>query len=437
MPWNLPAGVVDRRGASGIFISYRRDDAPGHVIALMDPLHARFDAAHIFKDTDSIPPGRDFVEEVKRQLGSCAVMLAVIGREWLTIQHPRHGGRRLDDPEDLVRLEVSTALAMRDVLVVPVLVDGAAMPSEDDLPPDLKPLARRNNVELTNRSWKKDTEHLFDVIERAIAATIPHPLWKRASAYSVHVLVMMVLVLGAVLAVREGTEWFASSPVDTKAPSPADPGSTVPGVPINKPAAPEPKASGNPTPETPPPADKPISTTGTDSAPKTTPRRPSPTPASGSKEPAAHPPSPIATGGPRANGETGLPPETERPRPTNVPRQNETGDRDGILAALERFRQAYNAKNAQAVSAVYPDVRTDRMFRDMQDCARVTLTFGDPLVNVLSATAARVQVPATYGCRPSTAQREMVSQETDEYFFERRGGAWVIESRLARVDSKK
>jgi hypothetical protein len=129
---------------------------------------------------------------------------------------------------------------------------------------------------------------------------------------------------------------------------------------------------------------------------------------------------------------------TDRSPAGIVPHQNDAKDRAGILDVLERFRLAYTAKNEQGVSAVYPDVRTDRMFRDMRDCARVSLVFGEARVNVLSPSEAQVRVPATYGCSPTTAERPMVSpQETDVYMFARRSGVWVIESRLTPVDRKK
>ena len=85
--------------ASGrIFISYRREDTGVHLLALVPPLRDRFGADRIFKDTDSIRAGDDFVEALRRELASCSVMLVVIGRGWLTIQDSRLGSRRLDNP---------------------------------------------------------------------------------------------------------------------------------------------------------------------------------------------------------------------------------------------------------------------------------------------------------------------------------------------------
>src|ERR671915_2146053 len=95
--------------SSRIFISYRREDSAGHVLALLPALRSQFGADRIFKDTDNIPPGVDFVKFIKRELESCSVLLAIIGREWLTIQDPRLKRPRLQNPDDFLRVEVGTA----------------------------------------------------------------------------------------------------------------------------------------------------------------------------------------------------------------------------------------------------------------------------------------------------------------------------------------
>ena len=171
-PFTLESQAAHEMGrARGrIFISYRRDDSSGHVLALLQPLHDRFGADRIFKDTDSIKPGQDFVDVLKRELASCSVMLVIIGREWLTITDPRLKTRRLDDPQDFLRMEVATALKDEHVLVVPVLVARAKMPSADELPEELHQLARRNAIELTDSHWKTDVNDLIGVIEKAIDA---------------------------------------------------------------------------------------------------------------------------------------------------------------------------------------------------------------------------------------------------------------------------
>src|SRR6185436_8507640 len=95
-----------------------------------------------------------------------------IGREWAGARDMT-GSRRLDEPFDFVRLEIAAALARPNVLVVPVLVEGAAMPSAADLPENLKPLMRRHAVSIRDETWDSDVERLVNVIESAISMRDP------------------------------------------------------------------------------------------------------------------------------------------------------------------------------------------------------------------------------------------------------------------------
>jgi hypothetical protein len=159
---------ADSTLASRIFVSYRREDTAGHVLALIPRLREHFGADRVFKDTDSIAPGQDFVATIKKELESCSVLLAIIGKEWLTIQDVRNNRRRLDDPDDFLRLEVGTALNNQNILVIPVLVGRAAMPPVEQLPPDLANLARRNAIELSDIRWESDLDRLVKAIEQAL-----------------------------------------------------------------------------------------------------------------------------------------------------------------------------------------------------------------------------------------------------------------------------
>src|SRR5574341_1955028 len=125
---------------AGIFISYRREDTAGHAGRLFDRLRARFGRERVFMDVEGIEAGADFVEAIEGAVGSCDVLLAMIGKEWLRCTD-RSGRRRLDDPHDFIRLETAAAFR-RKVRVIPVLVEDADIPGPDDLPEDLKPLAR-------------------------------------------------------------------------------------------------------------------------------------------------------------------------------------------------------------------------------------------------------------------------------------------------------
>src|SRR6185369_8101255 len=128
---------------SGIFVSYRREDAAGHAGRLFDRLVSHFGRDRIFMDVDAIEPGQDFVTVIENAVGSCEILIAVIGKDWLS-STGRTG--RLNNPNDFVRLEIGTALS-RDVRVIPVLVERASMPKPEDLPEDLVKLTRRNAVE--------------------------------------------------------------------------------------------------------------------------------------------------------------------------------------------------------------------------------------------------------------------------------------------------
>ena len=139
-----------------IFVSYRRKDSAGHAGRLFDRLREHFGAARVFRDVDQLKGGDDFVEALARAVDSCDVFILVIGRDWLDARN-EGGQRRLDDPQDFIRLEVETALR-RKVLLLPVLVEGAAMPEPSDLPEALSPLARRQAIELSEHRWDFDVQ---------------------------------------------------------------------------------------------------------------------------------------------------------------------------------------------------------------------------------------------------------------------------------------
>jgi TIR domain/WD domain, G-beta repeat len=147
-----------------IFVSYRRTDAPGHAGRLYDRLVDRFGKTSVFMDLDSTEPGADFVEVIEQTIGSCDALMAVIGRNWLAAE--QGGRRRLDDPEDYVRLEIANALKRR-IRVVPVLVAGGQMPLAADLPEDLRPLARRHAIELSENAWAAQVNQLLDALAPA------------------------------------------------------------------------------------------------------------------------------------------------------------------------------------------------------------------------------------------------------------------------------
>ncbi len=146
-----------------IFISYRRDDSASQAGRLYDRLEGHFGQGQVFMDVDAIKPGVNFVETVQQAIGECDGLVAVIGRDWLQVSDAT-GARRLDDPTDLVRLEIATALE-RGIPVIPVLVQGAQMPRSTDLPDGLKELASRNALELSDARFRADVERLIEALE--------------------------------------------------------------------------------------------------------------------------------------------------------------------------------------------------------------------------------------------------------------------------------
>lgn len=157
-----------------MFISYRRDDSAGYAGRLFDYLSAHFGAANVFMDIDTIQPGEDFRKVVSMAVGSCDVVLVMIGKQWAGIVDAQ-GQRRLEDPRDWVRMEISAALANRRVRVIPVLVRDAAMPGEHELPEGLKELAWRNAIELSDSRFQHDVRKLIGVIERIAPKTPAQP----------------------------------------------------------------------------------------------------------------------------------------------------------------------------------------------------------------------------------------------------------------------
>jgi hypothetical protein len=156
-----------------IFVNYRRSDSEGESGRLFDDLTSHFGAESIFMDVAAIEPGRDFRKAIDQSVAACSVLLAVIGREWLEAKDAA-GDRRLEDPNDFVRIELASALR-RDIPVVPVLVRGAKMPHADQLPDDLKDLAYRNAVELTHARWKSDVQVLIRALGPYVDLAGPGP----------------------------------------------------------------------------------------------------------------------------------------------------------------------------------------------------------------------------------------------------------------------
>ena len=153
-----------RPGRLRIFLNYRREDSSGHAGRLYDDLAERFGVGEVFMDIDKIEPGLPFDDVIEHALDRCDVVLALIGRQWLTIADAG-GRRRLEDPDDFCRLELEEALA-RGARLIPLRVQGAEMPGSAELPESLRGLARRQGMELSDTRWRHDVESLINVLER-------------------------------------------------------------------------------------------------------------------------------------------------------------------------------------------------------------------------------------------------------------------------------
>ena len=239
-----------------IFINYRRGDEPGFTQALLGRLEQAFPADRLFIDVDSIPPGEDFVRMLESQVAQCDALLAVIGHGWLNATDER-GSRRLDDPNDFVRIEIESALK-QGKRVIPVLVHEARMPRPDELPEAIRPLATRNAVRLTHERFRADTQGLVKALQQTfedadalrqtqVAATSAHvharlgrlegtPKWSASRRASVALgALAVIMVAGAVLLWIKNTATPSSTP-QTAAIETTPPASASPAIPVAVPA---------------------------------------------------------------------------------------------------------------------------------------------------------------------------------------------------------
>ena len=193
---------------TGIFISYRREDSSGYAGRIFDRLREAFGKDRVFMDVSAIEPGVDFVEAIDHAVGSCAALIVVIGKKWLTCTDAA-GRRRLDDPQDFIRLETATALR-RNIRVIPVLVQDAPMPRDEDLPEELKKLARRQATEIGDTHWDTDMEQLIGTLhgllgttpaprEKTIPTAVPERTAEKPSRTKSMVKVVGLMIAGAIV----------------------------------------------------------------------------------------------------------------------------------------------------------------------------------------------------------------------------------------------
>ncbi len=160
-----------------IFISYRRDDAAGYAGRLEDSIERRLGRGVAFRDVGDIAPGQDFAQAIHAGLAGARAVLVLIGPRWAGGDTP--GSRRIDRDDDFVRLEVQAALTT-GAKVVPVLLPGTDMPTEDELPPPLKALVRHQALALDDTHWDAEIERLLAGL--GLSPSPAHGPWLRRAA---------------------------------------------------------------------------------------------------------------------------------------------------------------------------------------------------------------------------------------------------------------
>jgi TIR domain-containing protein len=185
-----------------IFISYRRSDSRTFVGRVYDQLVREFGPSNIFRDVDDIPPGSDFREILEREVAQCDVLLVMMGATWANATNDQ-GQKRLENPDDFVRIEVESALRLRDKRVIPVLVGGANMPSEAELPSaTLKRLPYLNAVSLRDDpDFRHDMENLIAFLKTLDSQSTATPTAPTSQPISVRsginpkILVAIIIVI--------------------------------------------------------------------------------------------------------------------------------------------------------------------------------------------------------------------------------------------------
>src|SRR6202030_897025 len=139
---------------STVFISDGREITPPEARALFNELLGKLGKNSVFMDVDSIALGRDFRGALQKTLEACDLMLVLIGKDWAEVKD-EEGRPRLHNPGDFVRLEIEAALK-RDIVVTPILLQGAHMPAPEQLPAEIRDLVYRNGFELSHNRWESD-----------------------------------------------------------------------------------------------------------------------------------------------------------------------------------------------------------------------------------------------------------------------------------------
>jgi len=193
---------------TGIFISYRRADTAAYAGRLADRLRRRF-GDDLFLDVESINAGANFQEVIRDTLSRCGAMVLLIGKKWIEREETAHP---FGDTRDVITQEIQTALDLQ-LPTIPVVVDGASIPSESVLPPHFRHLPTLNAIELRHVSFDRDvealTDNLVDILEGAQTTAIEKKLFKYMTPFlgnrfsTIHASFVFVAVMGTLWAVIE------------------------------------------------------------------------------------------------------------------------------------------------------------------------------------------------------------------------------------------
>lgn len=173
----------------GIFISYRREDTAAEALSIAQYLAKSLGEERVFLDIEKLRPGETFPHVLRQAIQKSRVMLVIVGHNWLQGKGGDSGsGSRLDDPNDWVRLEIETAMA-DGLVIIPVLVSGATLPSPHRLPETLQPLLENHAVTITTNGFRNDMAGL--------AADIGNLIPRRGISRDLVSIVAVLLMIGA------------------------------------------------------------------------------------------------------------------------------------------------------------------------------------------------------------------------------------------------
>ena len=202
-----------------IFISYRRQDSPSMTGRIYDKLETTFGSDRVFRDIDDIGAGQDFRAKIAQEVNQSDVLLVIIGPKWENITD-QQGNRRLDNPDDFVRLEVEEGLKNPKKIVIPVLVENASMPKPEALPKSMRELCYRNAISVRqDPDFHPDVQKLIDAV-RKITKT-GTPLYKKKSAMigAALLIIGIIAIFAATLLASQSTP--TPEATNTIAPSPS------------------------------------------------------------------------------------------------------------------------------------------------------------------------------------------------------------------------